>query len=148
MGSTLVSNNPFAMAVLTAKMVLANYNKGDKQLFDQAYNLAKRLLTKQMPKEKVRKLMSFLRFYVNFENQEIITKFEQEIAILTERKVTMGIEEFLLDRAEKKGIEKGIQKGKEENMRETAIKMKENNYDLHSIAIITGLSEDDIKKIS
>jgi predicted transposase/invertase (TIGR01784 family) len=64
----------------------------------------------------------------------------------------MGIEEFLLDRAEKKGIEKGIekgiQKGREENMRETAIKMKENNYDLHSIAIITGLSEDDIKKLS
>ena len=36
----------------------------------------------------------------------------------------MGIEEFLLDKAEKKGIEKGIEKEREGTIKETALKMK------------------------
>jgi predicted transposase/invertase (TIGR01784 family) len=138
------SNNPFAMAVLSAKLALSHSKLEDQQLFDLAYNLAKRLLTKQMPKEKIRKVMSFLRYYLHFENPQMITKFEQEIAILTERKTTMGIEEFLLDRAEKKGIEKGVEK----NTRETALKMKKSGLDITLIANITGLSAKEIEKLS
>jgi hypothetical protein len=33
----------------------------------------------------------------------MFTKFEQQLSVLTERSKTMGIEEFLLDQAEKKG---------------------------------------------
>lgn len=36
----------------------------------------------------------------------MIAKFEQKIAILTERNITMGIEEFLLDRLKKKALKK------------------------------------------
>ncbi len=46
------SNNPFALAVLAAKLTLYRPALNDNQLFDAAYNLAKRLLTKQIPKEK------------------------------------------------------------------------------------------------
>jgi len=78
----------------------------------------------------------------------MFSKFEQEIAVLTERKVTMGIEEFLLDMAEKKGIKKGIEQGIEQGIKETALKMKNNGIDLNLIANITGLSVDEIKKLS
>jgi predicted transposase/invertase (TIGR01784 family) len=154
------SNNPFAMAVLSAKLALSRPIVDDQQLFDMAYNLAKRLLTKQIPKEKIRKVMSFLRYYLSFESPEMFSKFEKEISILTERKVTMGIEEFLLDRAEKQGEEKGEKKGiekgrvegreegRQENARETAIKMKINNLDISLIANITGLSVKEIEKLS
>jgi predicted transposase/invertase (TIGR01784 family) len=146
------SNNPFAMAVLSAKLALSYSKLDDQQLFDLAYNLARRLLTKQMPKEKIRKVMSFLRYYLHFENPQMITKFEQEIAILTERKITMGIEEFLLDRAEKEGIKKGreegIEKGREESLRVTALKMKKSGLDISLIADITGLSVEEIEKLS
>ena len=109
------SNNPFAMAMLSAKLAISTNPLNDRQLFDLAYNLAKRLLKKQLPKEKIRHVMNFLRHYFRFENSEMLAKFETEIAILTGGSNTMGIEEFLLDQAEKKGIEKGV--------RETALRM-------------------------
>ena len=150
-GELEASNNPFAMAVLSAKLTLSNHKLQDQQLFELAYNLAKRLLKKQISKEKTRKVMSFLRYYLNFENPGMIAKFEEEIANLTERNITMGIEEFLLDRAEKKGIEKGIERGIEQgvekNTKETALKMMQNGLDIALIANITGLSIAEIEKL-
>jgi predicted transposase YdaD len=170
------SNNPFAMAVLSAKLALSRPKLNDEQLFDLAYNLAKRLLSKQMPKQKIRQLMNFLRFYLRFENPDMLTKFEKEIVILTERSTTMGIEEFLLDQAKKegfkegveKGIEKGIAKGIEKGIIEgiakgiengiiegiekekkaNALKMKANGLDAMLIANITGLSVEEIEKLN
>ena len=73
------SDNPFAMAVLTAKLALSGQRMKDEQLFERAYDLAKRLLGKQIPKDRIRKLMAFLRYYVRFENQDLNHKFEQEM---------------------------------------------------------------------
>lgn len=142
------SNNPFAMAVLSAKLALSRPALEDQQLFNLARDLAKRLLTKQIPKEKIRKVMSFLRYYFSFENPQMFANFEKEIEILTERNITMGIEEFLLDRAEKKGIEKGREEGREEGVRSTALKMKKGGVDVALIANFTGLSVDEIEKLS
>lgn len=83
-------------------------------------------------------------------------KFEEEIAILTERKATMGIEEFLPDLAEKKGrkegkeegIEQGIEKGRLEGISMTAAKMKQSGLDIALIASIAGLSVEEIKKMA
>ena len=94
------SNNPFAMVILSAKIAINS--KRDQQLFDMSYDMARQLLRMQMPKEKIRKVMNFLKYYIRFENPEMFGKFESEISILTERSTTMGIEEFLLDSAEKK----------------------------------------------
>jgi len=134
------SNNPFAIAVLTAKLALTGQRMKDEQLFEKAYGLAKRLLVKQIPKDKIRKLMTFLRHYVRFENKELIHKFEQEIAILAERSNTMGIEEFLLDRAEKKG--------KHEGVIAVALEMKKDGISDEQIAKFTKLSLEEIKKLS
>ncbi len=60
----------------------------------------------------------------------------------------MGIEEFLLERAKKEGINKGIEKGIEKNTRETALKMKKSGLDINLIVNITGLSVDEIEKLS
>jgi len=142
------SNNPFAMAVLTAKLSLSRPALKVPQLIDLAHDLAKRLLNKQMPKEKIRKLMSFLRHYLDFENTEMLAKFEQGISILTKRSTTMGIEEFLLDRAEKKGRKEGIEKGIEKGIKDTALKMIESGLDIKLIADITGLTIEEIEKLS
>jgi predicted transposase/invertase (TIGR01784 family) len=61
---------------------------------------------------------------------------------------TNGIEEFLLDQAEKKGIEKGIEQGIEQGIREAALKMKQNGLEISLIANITGLSIKEIEKLS
>ena len=137
------SNNPFAMAILSAKLVLASKKLEDQQLFDLAYALAKRLLNKQMPKDKIRRVMNFLRYYLHFENQEMFTKFEQEISSLTEKSITMGIEEFLLDRAEKQGIEKG----KHEEAIVIARELKKEGLSIEFVTKITKLPVDEIEKL-
>jgi len=78
----------------------------------------------------------------------MIAKFDQDITILTERGATMGIEEFLLDQAKKEGIEEGRKEGIEEATRETALKMKINGLEITLIANITGLSVEEIEKLS
>jgi len=78
----------------------------------------------------------------------MFAKFVQEIAILTEKGTTMGIEEFLLDRAKKEGREEGRGEGREEGIREAALNMKKNGLDLGLISNITGLSIKDIEKLS
>jgi hypothetical protein len=133
------SNNPFAMAVLSAKLVLSRHAMKDQQLFDLAYDLAKRLLSKQMLKDKIRKVMNFLRYYIHFENPEMIAKFEQKISILTEGSTTMGIEEFLLDNAK--------QEGEHKKAIEVAIEMKKDGIPTTQIAKFTKLSIEEIEKL-
>jgi predicted transposase YdaD len=145
------SSNPFAMVVLSAKLTLARKKLKDQQLFDSARDVLKLLLTKKMPKAKIRRVMDFLHYYIHFENHEMLTKFEKEIAILTERSKAMGIEELLLDLAEKKGIEKGRkenEKGIEQKVREITINSLKNGMDINLIANITGLSISEVEKIA
>jgi predicted transposase/invertase (TIGR01784 family) len=56
----------------------------------------------------------------------------------------MGLEEFLLDQAEKQGMEKG----RKEGIRATALKMKNNGLNLDLISNITGLSVEEIQKLN
>ena len=100
--------------------------------------------------------MAFLRHYVRFESQELIHKFEKDIAILTEGSKTMGIEEFLLDRAEKKGIEKGIEEGIEKGMTQKELEkniaftrnlLTSTDFSSLKIAQLVGVSEDFVLKI-
>ena len=113
----MASNNPFALVVLTAKAAVQGKEikddaERDELLLGLKLNLAKILLAKQIPKDKVRVLMNFLKYYVRFENQDINSKFEEQVEILTERSTTMGIEELLLDRAKKEGKAEGRVEGK------------------------------------
>ncbi len=102
------SENPFALVVLTARAAMQGKEIKDAKARDEVLlnvklNLAKQLLVKKIAKNKVRILMNFLKYYVRFENPDINSKFEEQVEILTERSTTMGIEELLLDRAEKRG---------------------------------------------
>lgn len=150
------SNNPFAMALLSAKLSLSRPGIKDQQLFNLAYDLARRLLRKEMPKEKIRNVMNFLRYYLRFENPEMIAKFEDQLAILTERGTTMGIEEFLLDQARKEGIEKGVETGFEKGMTEKEMEkntdftrslLSSTDFSTAKIAHLVGVSEDFVLRV-
>jgi predicted transposase/invertase (TIGR01784 family) len=154
------SNNPFALVVLTAKAAFAgkdlkNSVERDELLLNLKLNLTRLLLAKQIAKEKIRVLMNFLRYYIRFENPEINTKFEQQVEILTERTNTMGIEELLLDRAEKRGERKGEKKGEVKGRNEgekakaiaIAREMKKEGLPVAQIEKFTGLSAKEIEKL-
>lgn len=136
----LASDNPFALVVLTAKTALSgsgikNSMERDKLLLNLKLELAKQLLMKRIPKEKVRALMNFLKYYTRFENPEINSKFEQEVEALTERSNTMGLEELLLYRAKK---EEAIAIARE---------MKKEGIPVEQIAKFTKLSVEEIEKL-
>ncbi|QRY58310.1 RpnC/YadD family protein [Sphingobacterium siyangense] len=80
-----------------------------------------------------------------------LSKFEKEIETKIGRSDTMGTQEYLLDKAEKKGIQKGIQKGKIEGKREEAIaialEFKKMGLPIADIAKGTGLSIEEIEKL-
>jgi len=145
--SLKASNNPFAMAVLAAKLVLLRPALLDQQLLDRASALVKNLLNMQMSRDKIRKVMNFLRYYIHFENPEMIAKFEQRISILTGGSTTMGIEEFLLDNAKKEGIEKGKLEGKLEEAIAIARELKKEGLAIEFIAKTTKLSVEEIEKL-
>lgn len=115
----MASSNPFALVVLTAKTVLKGRQIKDSKQRDQLYMdtklaLIRQLLQKNHSKIKIRRVMNFIKFYINFDSSEINIKFEKELNILTENKSTMGLEELLLEWAENKGIEEGKILGKEQ----------------------------------
>ncbi|BAV05335.1 hypothetical protein FLA_1342 [Filimonas lacunae] len=99
--------NPFATIVLTVLLALKKQKGNDENLFRLKYALAKSLLQKQIPRKKIDKLLIFLQFYVHFANPDYNIKFDEAIEVLTNNAKTMGIREFVLDRAEKVGFEKG-----------------------------------------
>ena len=133
------SNNPFAMVILSAKMAISKKIKNDEQMFSMAFDLAKRLLHKQVPEEKIRHVMNFLRYYIRFDKQEMFAKFENEISILTEGATTMGMEEFLLEQAENKGIEKGMNL---KDLEFTKTLLTSTDFSTARIANMIGVSEE------
>jgi hypothetical protein len=106
------SNNPFAMVILTVQTALLKGKVKKEELFELKIDLAKRLLLKKIPKDKIRGLMNFLKLYVRFGEDKLTTKFEEQIRIITDKsEKTMGIEEFVIDRATRIGLKRGIEKG-------------------------------------
>ncbi|WP_426667071.1 Rpn family recombination-promoting nuclease/putative transposase [Mucilaginibacter sp. McL0603] len=144
----LASENPFALVVLTAKTALSGSGiksslERDELLLNLKLELAKQLLIRQIPKEKVRVMMNFLKYYTRFENPEINSKFELAVEVLTERSNTMGIEELLLDRATKQGE----QKGSHDKAVAIAKEMKKDGVAIEQIAKFTKLSVEEIEKL-
>ncbi|WP_286768008.1 MULTISPECIES: hypothetical protein [Sphingobacterium] len=76
-----------------------------------------------------------------------LSKFEKELETKIGRSDTMGTQEYLLDKAEKKGIQKGIEKGKREEAIAIALEFKKMGLPIADIAKGTGLSIEEIEKL-
>jgi hypothetical protein len=107
------SENPFAVVVRVVQTALKKDKLSENQLFELKMELVRELLKKNFPKEKIRCLLQFLKLYIRFDNQELINKFEIELDNIKNRQTTMGLEEFVLDRAKRIGLKQGLEQGKE-----------------------------------
>ena len=86
--------NPFALAVLAAKTAFAGREIKDRWARDQALLAAKQRLMRAMverniPKDKIRALVNFLTYYVNFDFKENNDIFDMEKKELTGGSSTM-----------------------------------------------------------
>jgi len=126
------SDNPFAQVILTVKAALNGKKLREEDLLSLKIQLARRLLSRNIPKVKIGKLMIFLKFYVRLGREELDEKFDIEIDTLTHNdRVTMGIEEYLLYDAEMTGIEKGRE---EKNTSFTKKLLRETSFPPEKIA--------------
>jgi len=149
------SNNPFAIVLLTAKSIFQLKNiedatARDQLLLDLKRPLVRNLLSKEIPKKKVRVLMNFLRYYVRFDTEEYNVKFEREVEVLTENTNTMGIEELLLEQAKNKGMIEERAKVEAEKLEEKlniARQFKNMGLSSTDIAKGTGLSVEEVEKL-
>ncbi len=105
------SDNPFAIVILTALLALQKGKVVEEELLTLKNNLLKALFKKDILKNKILSLMTFLRLYVRFENAELTAKFDYEIDLVTNKHKTMGIVEFVLERAKNEGVEIGLEQG-------------------------------------
>lgn len=150
--SVLRSNkNPFSVIVLTALLAIKNKKISDEGLKVIKHDLYDEMINREMDKDTRQGLYDFLTYYVSFDNEEVLAIFEKEIETKIGRSDTMGTQEYLLDKAEKKGIQKGIQKGIEKGKREEAIaialEFKKMGLPIADIAKGTGLSIEEIEKL-
>lgn len=117
-------------------------------MLDLKINLARELLSRSIPKTKIRVLINFLRYYVRFSDPINNSIFEQEINNITGGTNTMGLEELLLDRAKKEGIREAEIKAESKALEEKkaiAKNLKDKGIDLKIIAEATGLSLEEIQ---
>ncbi|GAB4033317.1 Rpn family recombination-promoting nuclease/putative transposase [Spirosoma gilvum] len=134
------STNPFAKVLLIGKAALLGKKMTEAQLLAVKINIAKELLASQLSKDKIRSLMNFLRYYVRLEKQEAIDKFERAVEAITQQNTTMGIEQFLLERAKKEGREQGIEQGvKEKSQTVTQMLLRETSFTVEEIARLVGV---------
>ena len=140
----LSSENPFAMVILVVQAAIHSNKLNDEELLSLKINLTKRLLTKRIDKTKIRKLLNFLKFYIRFENNETVVKFEKELDFITQNKQTMGLEEFLLDRAKKEGVK---QERLKKNIDFTQSLLQNTDFSVEKIADLVGVSEDFVTEV-
>jgi hypothetical protein len=144
----LENENPFAIVILTALLAIRQKKLEDPELLKLKLELARNLLRRKIPPAKIRSLMEFLKYYVHFDNQENNDKFEKEIAQLTDNKETMGIEEFLLDRAKRQGIKEGIQEGFADAQSIFVKNLLHNtDFPIPKIANLANVSEDFVRQV-
>jgi len=103
------SNNPFSIIMETAWWGLKKNKLTQGQLFSKKINLYRRLKHQGFSKEQIRNLLTFIKYYIPFENSELNLKFEDKIDEISKNKETMGIREALLNFHEEKGIDKTFQ---------------------------------------
>ena len=143
------NNNPFALVVLTVLLALQKGKQVEEELIPLKINIARTLLGKAVPAKIISTLMTFLRLHVHFEKPENNIKFEEEISLIANKnKTTMGLEEFVLERAKREGIEQGIEQGIEKG-KAIFVERLLNSTDFsdEKIAAIVGVTIEFVRKI-
>lgn len=102
--------NIFALVMETALEALQK-KVDDEKLLEIKVSLVRKLLERGIPQQKIRHLLGFIKFYVQFAKPETTRNFEEKIQQFTQKQKAMGIIESIQEAYKKQGIEIGIEKG-------------------------------------
>jgi predicted transposase YdaD len=89
----------------------------------------KELLKGGYEQKKIRQVMKFIQFFVNFGKEESVKEFESELSKIIKTRTNMGIEQTIIEHFKEEGrlegIQKGIQKGRLEGKQEGRLEGKQ-----------------------
>jgi len=102
--------NPFA-AVMEAAWQFLKRPKDEQKLAQLKLDMIRRLLKRNLPKDRIKVIIGFISLYVDFENSEIKTKFEQDLMVITKATQPMGFEQAIQEEFKKQGLEIGLEQG-------------------------------------
>lgn len=84
--------------------------------------------------KKVSDLLTFLQYYVRFADPAYSVKFEESIASLSDKSATMGIQEMIIDRARKEGLQQGLETAKTSIVKNLILTMTVSDSQIAAIA--------------
>lgn len=117
------SENLFDTVLLTTYWAIQRKRKAlsEEDMMNLKLDLMRRLLVKDVPKEKIRRLLAFIKGYLRLEKPKNKFIFEQKYDELLNFEKNMGITEILI----KQGREEGRQEGRQEALTEAQVIMRE-----------------------
>ncbi|WP_353485428.1 hypothetical protein [Haliscomenobacter sp.] len=138
--------NPFA-AVMEAAWQFLKKPKDQQKLAQLKLDMIRRLLKRNLPKDHIKFIIWFISLYVDFDNSEIKTKFEQDLLVITKATQPMGFEQAIQEEFKKQGIEQGLEQGieigeakrDEELLNHAVPEMLQLGLDAEKIAMILNL---------
>jgi len=155
------SNNPFAQVIQTVKLAINGECFSADELYRLKIDLAKNLLSRKIPKEKIVKLMHFLKFYVRLGDEELDREFNNEIGkTINPNSLPMTIEEAILhivkEEGKEEGLEQGIERGLEQGIAQERIArnttfvrnlLRETKFTQREIAQLAGVTIGFVREI-
>lgn len=133
------SDNPFATIVLTVLTTLRQKGGDKEQLLQSFLQLVRRLYEKAFSREKIVRILLFIRQYVDFGDSGLLHKFEEEIHVITKEPDHMGIIEQVLQMETEAAEERGVLKSRIEIAKSL---LSDTDHSIQTIAAFTRLSVD------
>jgi predicted transposase YdaD len=143
------SENLFDAALLTAYWAIQRKKNllSEEDMLDLKIDLMRRLLTKNVSKEKIRRLLIFIKGYLRFENPNNKLIFEQKYDELLNVDKKMGITEIVMKQERAEGRQEGRQEALSEaqeiirkDRKNTVLSMRKVGFSAEKIADILGYS--------
>ncbi|MCC5944639.1 MAG: hypothetical protein JJT94_06860 [Bernardetiaceae bacterium] len=142
-------NNPFSIVMLTT---LKSLQKEGKENYSWRIDLVRQLKAKNYDTSIIRKLLSFIKYYVQFSDSADELEFEKKVSTILNLRKDMTIEEYVAEAFKDDFIAKGREKGREEG-REEGIeigreeKRKEKLQAIHTMLKLKSFSDEIIALI-
>lgn len=116
-------NNPFSIALELAWESLKK--RPDQELLALKLALIKRLLQAGHSRQKVGRVLDFIKFYLSFEHMETELQLDHLIDLVEGRKEPFGIRERILTELARQYKEEGLQEGREEGLQEGHMQLQQ-----------------------
>ena len=117
-GELLKDDNIFGLALEAAREELERNKKTDQERLISKIGLVRYLTKHEVAREKVRRLLTFIKFYSLFEEKEFLGKFDREVHSLVKSRKNMGIIEAVMEELKTKAKEEGHAEGHAEGRAE------------------------------